>query len=81
MISDDRVTRFHEGQVWENSAGYYVRVMQIENGQAVLRKGADGSGRITRRPWDGISLRWGLVGDPTAPEEYPVGQDSEGKGG
>ena len=74
-ISDERVTQFHAGQVWISPRGTYYRVEGVERGGwAKLRTGAFGEGRIKRKGWDDTGNGWVLVGDPTAPESYPVGQ-------
>lgn len=53
--SDDRVSCFHEGQVWRSPKGTLYRVVECRRrGQAVLRQGIDGSGRVDRRPWDAV---------------------------
>ena len=53
-IPDKRLDRFHVGQVWESNKGHLWRVEKIENGQAVMRKGEHGEGRVKRKPWDGV---------------------------
>lgn len=55
MISEYRVNSFHEGQVWESPRGSLYKVMDVaRGGQAVLRLGRDGAGRIVRRDWDAV---------------------------
>lgn len=68
MIPDERICSFHPGQVWETSKGFLWKCVSIENGQAVFRQGADGAGRIKRKPWDAV-MNWVLRYDPLYPEE------------
>lgn len=67
MIPDDRVCSFHAGQVWESRTGHFWRVTEIKNGQAVMRQGANGKGRIKRRECDAV-IGWALFSDPEYPE-------------
>lgn len=56
----DSTDCFHPGQVWESPRGTLYKV--IENrvgGQATLRLGADGKGRIHRRGWSDV-INWTL---------------------
>ena len=70
-IPDRRVNMFHVGQVWETNKGGLWRVVAIENGQAKLRQGAEGSrGRIKRKSWDGV-LGMILYYDPEWDEIKP----------
>ena len=63
MVSLNRVDSFHVGQVWETSRGSLYRVIEVRRGgQAVLRLGSDGKGRIVRRPWDAV-IGWYLYSD------------------
>lgn len=62
FISDERVCSFHVGQVWESPRGCLYKVMKVQNRQATLRLGVDGSGRIVRRPWDAV-INWVLYSD------------------
>ena len=62
-ISEERVVSFHVGQVWESPKGFFYKVMDVnKGGQATLRLGSDGSGRIVRRDWDAV-VNWVLVTD------------------
>lgn len=51
--------RFQVGEVWQSIRGTIYRVVSVSNGEAVLRKGIDGSGRKYRRYVDDIS-GWSL---------------------
>ncbi|TNF09437.1 MAG: recombinase [Gammaproteobacteria bacterium] len=63
FIDDDRVCQFHVGQVWESPRGYLYKVIGVQRGgQAVLRLGVDGTGRIVRRDWDAV-INWVLYSD------------------
>lgn len=77
-MPDNRVNRFHPGQVWKTSRGGLWRVERIENGQAVFRQGFDGQGRIKRKDWDDV-LNWVLYYDPEYDDEIPKEQ-KEGQG-
>ena len=58
-----RVDNFHVGQVWEPSKGTLYKVIEVRRGgQAVLRLGVDGKGRIVRRDWDAV-VGWRLYSD------------------
>ena len=47
--------QFRVGDVWETTRGHLHKVIEVRRGgQAILRKGSDGSGRIVRKQWDGI---------------------------
>lgn len=47
--------RFHAGQIWESPRGTLYKVVAVQRGgQATLRLGVDGSGRIVRRAWDAV---------------------------
>jgi len=58
----NRVDSFHIGQVWESPRGYLYKVMEVKNGQASLRLGLEGNGRIVRREWDAV-INWVLRKD------------------
>ena len=78
QIPDDRLNRFHPGQVWETSRGFLWKVVSIENGQAVFRRGFNGRGAIKRRPWDEVwdgVINWVLYFDPL----YDIENEGEGK--
>lgn len=56
----DRLDCFHVGQVWESPRGFLYRVINNRvGGQAALRLGVDGKGRIVRRGWSDV-LNWRL---------------------
>ena len=58
-----RVDSFHVGQVWESSKGTLYTVVEVRRGgQAILRLGVDGKGRIVRRDWDAV-VGWSLYSD------------------
>ena len=62
-ISEERVNSFHAGQVWESPKGFFYKVINVDKGgQATLRLGLDGSGRIVRRDWDAV-INWVLHKD------------------
>ena len=67
MLPDNRVNSFHEGQVWESPRGTLYKVMFTRNSQTTLRAGDDGTGKITRRPWDAV-VNWILMFDPLYPD-------------
>ena len=75
-IPDNRVNRFHPGQVWKTSRGGLWCVDRIENGQAVFRQGFDGRGRIRRKDWDDV-LNWVLYYDPEYDDEIPKEQKED----
>jgi len=50
---------FREGEVWQSPKGTLYRVMIVKCGQAILKIGSDGSGRIVRRPWDAV-IGWSM---------------------
>ena len=59
----DRADSFHVGQVWESPRGTLYRVMSVRRGgQAELRVGSTGGGRIVRRDWDAV-VGWVLYSD------------------
>lgn len=62
IISEERVERFHVGQVWQSPRGCLYKVIFVKGGQATLRRGRDGSGRIVRREWDNV-VNWVLYSD------------------
>jgi hypothetical protein len=46
---------FKPGEVWQSPRGYFWKVMDcVPGGQATLRQGLHGQGRIQRRGWDQI---------------------------
>ena len=50
-----RFDSFHVGQVWESPKGTLYKVIEVKRGgQAVLRLGSNGKGRIARRDWDAV---------------------------
>ena len=66
-MPDDRVTHFHEGQVWETPRGYLHKCVCIEGKKAIFRASVHGNGRKTIKAWDGVG-NWVLYYDP----EYPA---------
>jgi hypothetical protein len=47
--------QFRVGDVWETTRGAQYKVLEVcVRGQAILRAGACGTGRIVRKRWDGI---------------------------
>ena len=55
MIDLSRVDSFHVGQVWESPRGTLYKVISsFRGGQATLRLGSDGKGRIVRRGWSDV---------------------------
>jgi hypothetical protein len=63
QISDDRVSRFHVGQVWETPRGTVYKVESVvRGGDAVLRQGENGNGRKVKRAWDDV-INWVLKSD------------------
>lgn len=59
----NRGDNFHEGQVWESPRGTLYKVVKVvRGGQATLRLGSDGKGRIVRRDWDAV-IGWYLHSD------------------
>ncbi len=56
---------FKPGEVWMSPRGYFWKVIEsVPNGQALLRLGKDGHGRISRRRWDHV-CNW--IRDTAAP--------------
>ena len=54
---------FHVGQAWESPKGTLYKVIEVKRGgQAVLRLGVDGKGRIVRRDWCAV-VGWFLYSD------------------
>lgn len=50
-----RVDCFHPDQVWASPRGTLYRVMACEiGGDALLRVGIEGTGRLVSRPWDAV---------------------------
>lgn len=45
---------FHDGQVWESPRGVLYRVERVYAGQATLRVGTEGPGRLIKRAWDDV---------------------------
>jgi len=43
---------FHDGQVWQSPKGTFYRVERVVGGQATLRVGLEGAGRLVRRGHD-----------------------------
>lgn len=63
MVPDERVTCFHEGQVWMSPKGTLYKVISVMRGSlAKLRLGQHGKGRIISRPWDAV-IGWVLYID------------------
>ena len=62
IVNEERLIRFHVGQVWESPRGCLYKVILVKGGQATLRLGQDGSGRIVRRGWDDV-VNWVLYSD------------------
>jgi hypothetical protein len=62
-ISEERLNSFHPGQVWMTPRGFLYKVISVQRGYAaVLRSGADGSGRKKKRDWDAV-INWRLYSD------------------
>lgn len=57
-----RADSFHEDQVWESPRGFKYKVIEIKNGQALLRLGETGKGKLIRREWDAV-INWVLIQD------------------
>jgi len=69
-MPDSRVLQFHTGQVWVTSRGCLWRVERIEGGNAVLRRGFHGTGRINRKGVYDVG-RWRLFYDPEYDDVVP----------
>lgn len=50
MRKKTETVEFRQGQVWMSPKKTWYRVVAVRNGQASLRTGLQGTGRIVRRP-------------------------------
>lgn len=50
MSQDSEIVEFRQGQVWLSPKGTWYRVEEVRLGQATLRVGLQGTGRLVRRP-------------------------------